>query len=79
MRDHSDLQDMNARSLAQQASVRRATFDPGVVKALRPFSIWEISQFMFDIPPTPCARNWQRTRPCRKAKPRTMAASVGSL
>ena len=51
MRDHSDLQDMNARSLAQQASVRRATFDPGVVKALRPFSIWEISQFMFDIPP----------------------------
>lgn len=50
MRDHSDLQNMNARSLAQQASVRRATFDPGVVKSLRPFSIWEISQFMFDVP-----------------------------
>lgn len=50
MRDHSDLQSMNARSLAQQSAVRRATFDPGEIKALRPFSIWEISQFMFDIP-----------------------------
>lgn len=50
MRDHRDLQAMNARSLAQQAAVRRATFSPGEVKTLRPFSIWEISQFMFSIP-----------------------------
>ena len=50
MRDHSDLQSMNERSLAQQAAVRRSTFSPGEVKTLRPFSIWEISQFMFDVP-----------------------------
>ncbi len=50
MRTHHDLQKMNERSLAQQASVRKATFSPGEVKALRPFSIWEISQFMFDVP-----------------------------
>jgi cellulose biosynthesis protein BcsQ len=50
MRDHSDLQEMNARSLAQQSAVRRATFSPAEVKALRPFSIWEISQFMFGVP-----------------------------
>ena len=50
MRDHSDLLAMNERSLGQQAAVRRATFSPGEVKALRPFSIWEISQFMFGVP-----------------------------
>ncbi|MFK7752416.1 MAG: AAA family ATPase [Sedimentitalea sp.] len=50
MRSHDDLLDMNARSLAQQAAVRKATFSPGEVKALRPFSIWEMSQFMFDVP-----------------------------
>ena len=50
MRDHNDLLTMNDRSLAQQAAVRRATFSPGEVKELRPFSIWEISQFMFDVP-----------------------------
>ncbi len=50
MRDHSDLQAMNERSLAQQAAVRRATFSPSETKELRPFSIWEISQFMFDVP-----------------------------
>lgn len=50
MRDYSYLQDMNERSLAQQAAVRRATFSPSEVKTLRPFSIWEISTFMFDVP-----------------------------
>jgi len=50
MRDHSDLQHMNDASLVQQAAVRRATFSPSEKKELRPFSIWEISQFMFDIP-----------------------------
>jgi len=50
MRTHADLQAMNERSLSQQAAVRRATFSPGEVKELRPFSIWEISQFMFDVP-----------------------------
>jgi cellulose biosynthesis protein BcsQ len=50
MRDHRDLQEMNERSLVQQAAVRRATFSPGEAKTLRPFSIWEISQFMFDVP-----------------------------
>lgn len=50
MRDYSYLQDMNERSLAQQAAVRRATFSPAEVKTLRPFSIWEISSFMFDVP-----------------------------
>lgn len=50
MRDHNDLLAMNERSLAQQAAVRKATFSPGEVKSLRPFSIWEISQFMFDVP-----------------------------
>ena len=50
MRDHNDLLNMNERSLEQQAAVRRATFSPGEIKALRPFSIWEISQFMFDVP-----------------------------
>ncbi|MEO0862004.1 MAG: AAA family ATPase [Pseudomonadota bacterium] len=50
MRDHSDLLAMNERSLSQQAAVRRATFSPGEVKELRPFSIWEISQFMFNVP-----------------------------
>ena len=50
MRDHSDLQAMNARSLAQQSAVRRATFSPGETKTLRAFSIWEISQFMFGVP-----------------------------
>ncbi|ORE91321.1 hypothetical protein ATO13_20194 [Stappia sp. 22II-S9-Z10] len=49
MRDHADLLAMNERSLAQQAAVRRATFSPAETKALRPFSIWEISSFMFDI------------------------------
>jgi cellulose biosynthesis protein BcsQ len=41
---------MNERSLAQQAAVRRDTFSPADEKILRPFSIWEISQFMFDVP-----------------------------
>ena len=50
MRNHNDLLNMNGRSLEQQAAVRRATFSPGEIKALRPFSIWEISQFMFDVP-----------------------------
>ena len=50
MRDHSDLQMMNERSLAQQVAVRRATFSPAETKTLRPFSIWEISQFMFGVP-----------------------------
>lgn len=50
MRDHNDLQSMNERSLAQQVAVRRATFSPSETKTLRPFSIWEISQFMFDVP-----------------------------
>lgn len=50
MRDHSNLQTMNERSLAQQAAVRRATFSPAEEKTLRPFSIWEISQFMFNVP-----------------------------
>lgn len=50
MRNHTDLQSMNERSLAQQLAVRRATFSPAETKTLRPFSIWEISQFMFDVP-----------------------------
>ena len=50
MRNHSDLQAMNERSLTQQAAVRQATFSPSEEKTLRPFSIWEISQFMFDVP-----------------------------
>ena len=50
MRDHTNLQMMNERSLAQQAAVRRATFSPAEEKELRAFSIWEISQFMFDVP-----------------------------
>ena len=49
VRDHADLLSMNARSLAQQSAVRRATFSPSETKALRPFSIWEISTFMFDV------------------------------
>ena len=49
MRDHTDLQSMNERSLAQQSAVRRATFSPAETKTLRRFSIWEISQFMFDV------------------------------
>lgn len=50
MKDHNHLQAMNDRSLAQQSAVRKATFSPSEVKVLRPFSIWEISQFMFDVP-----------------------------
>ncbi len=50
MRDHTHLQAMNDRSLVQQTAVRKSTFSPGEIKALRPFSIWEISQFMFDVP-----------------------------
>lgn len=50
MRNHTDLQAMNARSLAQQSAVRRATFSPSETKTLRAFSIWEISHFMFDVP-----------------------------
>jgi cellulose biosynthesis protein BcsQ len=50
MRDYSYLQNMNERSLAQQVAVRKATFSPAETKTLRPFSIWEISTFMFDIP-----------------------------
>ncbi|SFP43508.1 AAA family ATPase [Tranquillimonas alkanivorans] len=50
MRDHTDLQAMNERSLSQQTAVRRATFSPSETKTLRPFSIWEISQFMFRVP-----------------------------
>lgn len=50
MRDHSHLLALNERSLAQQAAVRRQTFSPGEEKELRPFSIWEMSTFMFDVP-----------------------------
>jgi cellulose biosynthesis protein BcsQ len=49
MRDHRHLLEMNARSLAQQSAVRKATFSPEEVKTLRPFSIWEISEFMFGV------------------------------
>ncbi len=48
-KDHRHLLAMNEKSLAQQASVRRETFSPEDVKKLRSFSIWEISQFMFDV------------------------------
>jgi cellulose biosynthesis protein BcsQ len=47
--DHRVLRAMNARSLAQQAAVRRATFSPEEVKTLRPFSIWEMASFMFGL------------------------------
>ncbi|SNX71102.1 cellulose biosynthesis protein BcsQ [Cereibacter ovatus] len=50
MRDFSYLQEMNERSLLQQAAVRKATFSPSETKSLRPFSIWEISTFMFNVP-----------------------------
>ena len=50
MRQGTDLLDMNERSLAQQQAVRRATFSPSETKTLRPFSIWEMSQFMFGVP-----------------------------
>ena len=50
MRDHSHLIALNEASLAQQAAVRRATFSPDEKKTLRPFSIWEMSQFMFGVP-----------------------------
>ena len=50
MRQGSDLLAMNERSLAQQQVVRRATFSPSEAKTLRPFSIWEMSQFMFGVP-----------------------------
>lgn len=50
MRDHKHLLSMNARSLAQQAAVRKATFSPESRKTLRPFSIWEITEFMFGVP-----------------------------
>ena len=50
MRDHAHLIALNERSLAQQAAVRRATFSPEDTKQLRPFSIWEMSQFMFGVP-----------------------------
>ncbi|MEN0079683.1 MAG: AAA family ATPase [Pseudomonadota bacterium] len=49
-RDHAHLIRLHERSLAQQEAVRRQTFAPGAEKTLRPFSIWEISQFMFDMP-----------------------------
>lgn len=49
MRDHHHLLRMNARSLAQQSAVRKATFSPEETKTLRPFSIWEISEFMFGV------------------------------
>ena len=50
MYDHAHLIALNERSLAQQAAVRRATFSPQDTKRLRPFSIWEMSQFMFGVP-----------------------------
>ncbi|MGF1658496.1 MAG: AAA family ATPase [Rubrimonas sp.] len=49
--DHRFLRTLNTRSLAQQAAVRRATFSPEEAKTLRPFSIWEICSFMFDMAP----------------------------
>ncbi|MEO1494485.1 MAG: AAA family ATPase [Pseudomonadota bacterium] len=49
MRDHAHLIALNERSLAQQAAVRRATFSPEDTKTLRRFSIWEMSQFMFNV------------------------------
>ncbi len=50
MRDHDHLIALNEASLAQQAAVRRQTFSPEDRKQLRPFSIWEMSQFMFGVP-----------------------------
>jgi len=50
MRDHEHLIALNEQSLAQQAAVRRQTFSPEEKKTLRPFSIWEMSQFMFGVP-----------------------------
>ena len=50
MRDYRHLHELNERSLPQQAAVRRETFSPEDRKTLRPFSIWEMSQFIFDIP-----------------------------
>lgn len=49
--DHRFLRALNTRSLAQQAAVRRATFSPEEAKTLRPFSIWEICSFMFEMAP----------------------------
>lgn len=49
--DHRFLRTMNSRSLAQQAAVRKATFSPEEAKTLRPFSIWEICSFMFEMAP----------------------------
>ncbi|MEM6934049.1 MAG: AAA family ATPase, partial [Pseudomonadota bacterium] len=50
MRDHAHLISLNEQSLAQQAAVRRQTFSPEDEKTLRPFSIWEMSTFMFGVP-----------------------------
>ena len=50
MRTGADLLDMSERSLQQQEAVRKETFAPDDDKVLRRFSIWEMSEFMFDVP-----------------------------
>ena len=50
MRSGADLLEMSERSLQQQEAVRRETFAPDQEKKLRQFSIWEMSEFMLNVP-----------------------------
>ncbi|MEL6572503.1 MAG: AAA family ATPase [Pseudomonadota bacterium] len=49
MYTHSDLADLQAKSLKLQSWIRQQTFSPELEKTLRRFSSWEVSELIFKI------------------------------
>ncbi|MDF1856486.1 AAA family ATPase [Pseudooceanicola sp.] len=49
MFSHTDLAALQAQSLKMQQHIRRQTFSPELVKTLRRFSSWEVSELIFQV------------------------------
>ncbi|WP_116134049.1 AAA family ATPase [Tropicimonas sp. IMCC34043] len=49
MYTHSDLANWQAQSLKMQGWIRKQTFSPELVKTLRRFSSWEVSELIFRV------------------------------
>jgi len=53
MLTHTDLRDLQAKSLKMQSFIRQQTFSPENEKVLRRFSSWEVSELIFGLNQSP--------------------------
>src|SRR6056297_16109 len=49
MLTHTDLRELQTRSLKMQGWIRQQTFSPESTKTLRRFSSWEVSELIFGL------------------------------